>query len=268
VTVCLGPFHASYLPKKGDMERRSGPDWRQYRVWDAPTRIFHWVNFVCVLGILAAGVLILYSREIGVDRPSEILLKHVHVWLGYVLIFNLAWRFVWAFMGNRYARWTAIVPGGSGFLKSARAYGAAFVTGTPQQYLGHNPLGRVAIAAMFVLLVIMSLTGLVLAGTDLYHPPFGRWIAEWIAAPGVDPATLNPLSREGIDPAAYAEMRAFRSPFITVHLYAFWCLAALIVLHVAAVIITEIHEGGDLISAMISGRKMLSKPPVDEPERE
>jgi len=244
----------------------SASELRQYRVWDAPTRLFHWVNFVCVLGMLAAGVLILYSKDIGIDRPSVILLKHVHVWLGYVLIVNLIWRFLWAFFGNRYARWKAILPGGAGFLKSARAYGAAFVTGMPQQYLGHNPLGRIAVTAMFVLLVIMSVIGLVLAGTDLYHPPFGWWIAEWIAAPGVDPAALNPLTKDGIDAKAYAEMRAFRSPFITVHLYAFWCLAALIVLHIAAVVVTEIREGGGLISAMVSGRKVLSKPPADDPE--
>jgi len=244
----------------------SGTQWRQYTVWDVPTRLFHWINFACILGILAAGVLILYAKEIGLDRPAVIQLKHVHVWLGYVLIVNLAWRFVWAFLGNRYARWKAILPGGRGFLNAALAYGAAFVRGEPQQYLGHNPLGRISLTAIFLLLVVMSLTGLVLAGTDLYHPPFGRWIAEWIAAPGVDPATLNPLTRDGIDAKAFADMRSFRSPFITVHVYAFWCLAAFIVLHVVAVVVTEIREGGGLVSAMFSGRKVLSKPPIDDPE--
>lgn len=64
----------------------------------------------------------------------------------------------------------------------------------------------------------------------------------------------------------YADMRAFRSPFIVVHVYAFWCLAALIVLHIPGVVVTEIREGGGLISAMISGRKVLSKPPTDQPK--
>jgi cytochrome b len=243
----------------------SDSELRQYRVWDVPTRMFHWLNLVCVLGILAAGVLILYSRPIGIDRPSVNLLKHVHVWLGYVMVVNLTWRFVWAFPGNRYARWKAILPGGPGFLKSARAYVEAFARGEPQQYLGHNPLGRIAVTAILALLAILSLTGLVLAGTDLYHPPFGRWIAAWVAAPGVDPATLDPMTRDGVDANAYAAMRAFRSPFIAVHQYAFWCLAVLVVIHLAAVVVTEVREGGGLISAMVSGRKILSKPPVDEP---
>jgi len=239
--------------------------WRQYRVWDAPTRLFHWVNFVAILGILVAGILILYDKDIGIERPSVLLLKHLHVWLGYVLVLNLLWRFVWAFLGNRYARWRAILPGGPGFLTAARAYGAAFVSGEPQVYLGHNPLGRIAVTAIFALLVVMSATGLVLAGTDLYHPPFGHWIAQWVAAPGVDPASLDPAGKTGVDAKAYADMRAFRAPFIAVHVYAFWFLAALILLHVVAVVVSEIREGGGLISAMFSGRKTLPRPPVDAP---
>lgn len=243
----------------------SGPEWRQYRVWDVPTRIFHWLNFVCVLGIMSAGILILNAHAIGIDRPSEILLKHFHVWLGYIMIFNLLARFAWGFAGNRHARWKAFLPGGRGFVRSARAYGASFLAGTPQQYVGHNPLGRIAITCMFALLVVMSVTGLVLAGTDLYKPPIGGWIADWIAAPGVDPATLDPLTRTGIDPKAYAEMRAFRSPYIALHEYAFWALAGLIALHIAAVVVTEVREGGGLISAMFSGRKVISGPVVDDP---
>jgi hypothetical protein len=47
-------------------------------------------------------------------------LKDVHVSFGYVMAVNLLWRFAWAFFGNRYARWRAVVPGGPGYLTELR----------------------------------------------------------------------------------------------------------------------------------------------------
>jgi Ni/Fe-hydrogenase 1 B-type cytochrome subunit len=49
-----------------------------------------------------------------------------------------------------------------------------------------------------------------------------------------------------------------------VHLYSFYVLLVVVVLHVAAVIITELREGGGIISAMFTGRKVLGRHPVDE----
>jgi Ni/Fe-hydrogenase 1 B-type cytochrome subunit len=58
-------------------------------------------------------------------------------------------------------------------------------------------------------------------------------------------------------------MRAFREPIVEVHEFAFWILAVLIVVHVAAVVVTELHEGGSITSAMFTGRKILSRRPED-----
>ena len=60
--------------------------------------------------------------------------------------------------------------------------------------------------------MVQAVTGLVLAGTDLFYPPIGSWIASWVAAPGIDPATLVPYAPEMYDKAAYEAMRAFRNP--------------------------------------------------------
>ena len=69
---------------------------------------------------------------------------------------NLLWRFVWAFLGNRYARWRAILPGGPGYLAALEAYVSAFLAGRPRDYLGHNPIGRLAILVILLLLVIQA----------------------------------------------------------------------------------------------------------------
>jgi Ni/Fe-hydrogenase 1 B-type cytochrome subunit len=58
-------------------------------------------------------------------------------------------------------------------------------------------------------------------------------------------------------------MRSFRSPVVTIHLYAFYLLTGVIVMHLIAVIVTEIHEGGSITSAMFTGRKLLNRPPQD-----
>jgi Ni/Fe-hydrogenase 1 B-type cytochrome subunit len=234
-----------------------------YRVWDGPTRWFHWINAVAVLGLILVGLLILFAGALGISPAGRVTVKAIHVWIGYVMTVNLLWRFVWASLGNRYARWRAILPMGPGYLRALEAYVSAFLVGQPRHYLGHNPVGRLAVLAILVLLVIQAVTGLVLAGTDIFYPPFGHWIAQWIAAPNVDPATLTPLSRDLFDPGAYAAMRAFRGPFIEVHEIVFYVLAALVVLHVAAVVVTELREGGTIVSAMFTGRKILPGRPED-----
>jgi len=62
---------------------------------------------------------------------------------------------------------------------------------------------------------------------------------------------------------AYAAMRSYRAPFVEIHELAFYGIAAVVVLHVIAVIVTELREGGSLISAMFTGRKIFSGPPQD-----
>jgi Ni/Fe-hydrogenase 1 B-type cytochrome subunit len=162
------------------------PKLKAYPVWDVTTRWFHWINALCVIALAVVGLLILNAEGLGVSEAGEVTLKTIHAWIGYVFTLNLLWRVVWAFLGNRYARSRAILPGGPGYFHAVRSYVAAFVAGHPQQYLA----GRLGIAALFLLIVIQAITGLVLAGTDLFYPPIGSWIAQWVAAPGVDPATL------------------------------------------------------------------------------
>ncbi|MDX2464457.1 MAG: cytochrome b/b6 domain-containing protein [Porticoccus sp.] len=236
---------------------------KSYVVWDACTRWFHWINVICIFTLMAVGIMILNDAALGLSTDGKIRLKEIHTWVGYIFVLNLLWRFIWAFIGNSHARWSAILPGGKGFSQAVRNYVIAFISGKPEYYLGHNPLGRISVFLLFILLAIQALTGLVLAGTDIFYPPFGHWIAQWIAAPDVLPETLLPYSSHMYDAQAYDSMRAFRKPFITTHEYNFFVLSIVIVLHIAAVIITEIREGGGIISAMFNGRKIFNKEPID-----
>ncbi|HEY6123313.1 MAG TPA: cytochrome b/b6 domain-containing protein [Steroidobacteraceae bacterium] len=237
---------------------------RTYPVWDTSVRWFHWINVLCVLGLVAVGLAILNDKALGVSNDGKILLKTVHVWIGYVFALNLFWRLVWGFIGGIHSRWRAILPLGRAYPAALRRYVAALRAGEHPQYLGHNPLGRIAVTLLLLLLVTMAATGLVLAGTDLFLAPFGSTIARWVAAPGVDPATLVPYAPEMYDKSSYAAMRALRAPFVRVHEFAFYGLLIMGVIHIAAVVLTEVRGGGNLVSAMITGKKILRAPLSDQ----
>ena len=54
--------------------------------------------------------------------------------------------------------------------------------------------------------------------------------------------------------------------YLILQILAFLLIAALIgfaTVHILAVAVTELREGGNLISAMFSGKKVLSRPPAD-----
>jgi cytochrome b len=99
-------------------------------------------------------------------------------------------------------------------------------------------------------------------GTDLVWPPLGEWFTGWVAATGVDPTTVSPLAPNTMDQMAY-QPRAFRRPVVTVHLYAFDLHSGVILMHVVAVVLTEVREGGSIAAAMFTGGKILNRLPED-----
>ncbi len=50
----------------------SPPSLKAYRVWDLPTRWFHWINVVCILGLAAIGTTLLYANELGVTKSGTV----------------------------------------------------------------------------------------------------------------------------------------------------------------------------------------------------
>lgn len=229
-----------------------------YPVWDKTTRWFHWINVICVMGLIAIGLIIFNAKTLGIHGDGKVLLKVIHVYIGYVFVVNLAWRLIWAFIGNRYARWHSLLPLSLNLLQQIKDYRQNNIA-----YAGHNPLAKLMISLLLILMLAQAITGLVLAGTDIYYPPFGENIAQWVAKEGVDPTSLKPEDKSMLDTAAYQEMRAFRKPFITVHKWAFYILLVAISLHILAVVVTDIREKSGLISAMFTGQKVFSQKPVD-----
>lgn len=111
------------------------------RVWDLPTRLFHWVLVLLVMAMVWTG----WTGKLD-----------LHMTLGQAVLSLVLFRLVWGFTGNRYARFTEFV---SSPLTCLRYLGSLFsASGT--RHVGHNPAGGYAILAMLLLLAIQAGSGL------------------------------------------------------------------------------------------------------------
>ena len=239
----------------------------EYRVWDLPTRLFHWINFTAVITLIFFGLVMLFKKDLGItSTEAKIGLKVMHVTVGYIFVANLAIRIIWGFIGNRYARWKNVLPS-SGQMGRVQDYKQSLKQGKPLQYAGHNPLGQLAVAIIFLCLLVMTVTGLIRAGTDIYYPPFGSIAAEYVAQPGVDPASLVPYDKSAVDEEKYDALKAFKKPFGTIHIYTSYFLMFMIIVHIAAVVRVEVKEGGSIVSAMFTGKKYLRDRAQDTDEQ-
>ncbi len=102
----------------------------EFHVWDRNTRLFHWVNVLCVFLLIAVGTVIFNAKTLGIEGEAKILLKTIHAYIGFVFIANLLWRIAWGFIGNHYARWKTILPFNKNFTAELRQYLSQFKSDT------------------------------------------------------------------------------------------------------------------------------------------
>ncbi|MGY8985554.1 MAG: cytochrome b/b6 domain-containing protein [Sphingomonadales bacterium] len=237
---------------------------KTYKVWSKPTRVFHWVNVVCVFALIVVGLIIFNGGQFKFGPEARIMLKTVHVMIGYVFVANLFIRLIFGLIGDKHTHFSAISPFKKNFFKDLKDFSAAYNTSKPIEYLGHNPLGRISISILFILLISQAVTGIVLAGTDIFFPPFGAYFAEMVAASGVNPADVVPYNADLVDAERVKEMRAIRAPFIKLHIYGLYGISTMVVLHIATIINHEIKHNDGLVSSMISGKRTLKGEPKDK----
>tara|TARA_R100001377_G_scaffold10848_1_gene5449 strand:+ start:5710 stop:6429 length:720 start_codon:yes stop_codon:yes gene_type:complete len=225
----------------------------QVFVWSGKIRLFHWINVIAIFLLIVIGVVILNAKAFGVSTDGKVLLKTIHVFLGYVFAANLIFRLIIAFIGKTYERWGKILPFNKGYIQEI----IEFTQHKRSIYKGHNPAGKLMVLALLILMSVQMVSGLVIAGTDIYYPPFGNYFSQSIAIDKDNLAVIKPYSKENIDEVSYQAMRDFRKPFITAHVYSFYFLLFLIPLHIIGVIVAERRERSAIVSAMFNGYKYL-----------
>lgn len=229
-------------------------------VWSRNIRLFHWINVIAITLLICIGLIILNGKLFGVSTDGKILLKTMHVIVGYIFAINLLFRLIIGFIGKAHERWGKVLPFNKGFTQEL----IEFKEHKKSAYKGHNPAGKLMVFALLSLMLIQLISGLVIAGTDIYYPPFGKYFAQSISIDKDSIEEIKPYSKVNVDDVAYTKMRDIRKPFITAHVYAFYCLIFLIPLHVLGVILAERREKTALISSMITGYKYLPKDSSDK----
>lgn len=227
----------------------------QVLVWSRKIRLFHWVNVIAILLLIIIGVIILNSKLFGVTTDGKVLLKTMHVIVGYIFAINLLFRLIIGFIGKSYEKWNKTLPFNKGFKKDL----IEFKQRKQLTYKGHNPAGKLMVFALLTLMSIQMVSGLVIAGTDIYYPPFGHYFAKSIAVDKDNITSIKPYSKINVDEEAYKIMREIRKPFTTAHVYTFYGLIFLIPLHIIGVVVAERRERSALVSAMFNGYKYLPK---------
>ncbi|MCL1039700.1 cytochrome b/b6 domain-containing protein [Shewanella submarina] len=235
---------------------------RYLKAWDLPTRLFHWINLLTIFILTILGLVMLYKSELGISGLApKIGLKEIHSAVGYIFAINLTLRLIWSFVGSSSAKLTPLY---SPLISVREISHYLKFKDSPPQYLGHNPLGKTMVAVLFILLIVMAGTGLFRAGTDIYYPPFGSAIQSYLAMPDTLPDQIEPYQDKGVNPEKQASLAPYKKWTGRIHLWGFWVLMLLMVLHIAGAIHTECRHQRGVISAMFSGYKPIEGKAVDE----
>lgn len=137
------------------------------KVWDLPTRIFHWT-------LVALFIFLIVSGDIGGD------LIEWHFYAGYMLSGLLVFRLFWGIAGTSYARFSSFVRDPIHTL----GYTGRMLRGNAEHHYGHNPAGGMMVIALIVLLALQVLSGLVTTDDILWDGPFYSMVSDETAELG------------------------------------------------------------------------------------
>ena len=140
-------------------------DSQTVRVWDLPTRLFHWLLAAAVIALVITG-------HVGGNAITW------HMRLGYVVMGLVLFRLVWGFVGGRWSRFTSFIRGPGTVLRYLRGLSR------DDEHLdvGHNPLGAGSVMALLGLLALQVATGLVIDDEIANQGPLNRFVSGALAS--------------------------------------------------------------------------------------
>jgi cytochrome b len=128
----------------------------EIRVWDLPTRLFHWTLTLCiVLGIIFV--------KIGGNAMQW------HAYCGYLALALVVFRIIWGFAGSWHARFANFVPSPKRLV--------AYLKGETAGGLGHNPLGGLSVIALLLAVLLQASTGLFADDDIFFQGPLTKYVS-------------------------------------------------------------------------------------------
>jgi cytochrome b len=133
----------------------------QIRVWDLPTRLFHWLMVIFVIISFATGM-------VGGNWMTY------HLKSGYIILALLLFRLSWGFWGGRYSRFVSFIRGPIAVMQ----YAKTLFHDDPAKHLGHNPMGGWSVMAMLAALLLQVSTGLFANDDIATQGPLYGWVSK------------------------------------------------------------------------------------------
>ena len=135
------------------------------RVWDLPTRLFHWALAVCVVASIV-------TAHVGGNAMVW------HFRIGYAVFTLLAFRLVWGFTGGRWSRFASFVRAPKTTLRYLRGQTL------PEEHLdvGHNPLGAWSVIGLIGILAVQVGTGLFADDEIASAGPLNKFVSDKAAS--------------------------------------------------------------------------------------
>jgi cytochrome b len=140
------------------MQMYNGQTLNKVRVWDLPTRIFHWALVAGVLGLAISGT-------VGGAAMNW------HFRFGYAVLTLLLFRIVWGLVGGRWSRFGAFIYSPQSVLNYLRG------KGKPEHAVGHSPIGAGSVFAMLAFLLAQVGTGLLSDDEIAFTGPLTQFVS-------------------------------------------------------------------------------------------
>jgi cytochrome b len=136
---------------------------KKIRVWDLPTRIFHWALLLCVTGSAI-------TAQIGGNAMAW------HFRCGYAILSLLLFRLIWGVIGGHWSRFSSFIYSPSTLVRYLRG------RGEPEHSVGHSPSGALSVFALLLLLLVQVVTGLTSDDEIASAGPWVRCVANsWVS---------------------------------------------------------------------------------------
>ncbi|MDM7457269.1 MAG: cytochrome b/b6 domain-containing protein [Tepidimonas sp.] len=133
-------------------------DVRPVRIWDLPTRLFHWLLALAIVGLLI-------TANLGGNWMTW------HQRLGYAVLALLLFRLIWGVVGGRWSQFRHFVRG------PRRVWDYLRGRGQPDDDIGHSPLGALSVLAILGVLAVQVGTGLISDDEIAFAGPLSRFVA-------------------------------------------------------------------------------------------